>query len=166
MSDSSIKLMMPVNSKQLSSGALQWSLWGIGCKCAPTMLINRYLSAFERDLDLKNRIIIGWVRQLESFLRFMHTFFSFLKKLVFKNYKVTPKLRKLLQDMNYLHKRKSWSFSKQNLFFNFSSFKHQTFCQTFCQKASTTEAEAEGKKASAFGWSFGLRSTPDKKHYV
>ena len=76
---------------------------------------------------------------------------------------VTPKFRKLLKDINYSNeKKKSQSFSKQNFFLDFSSFKHQTFCQTFCQKASATEAEAEGKKASAFGRSFGLRSTPVK----
>ena len=46
-------------------------------------------------------------------------------------------------------------------FFFFENFKLQTFCQTFCLKASATEAEAEGKKASAFGRSFGLRCTPE-----
>ena len=43
----------------------------------------------------------------------------------------------------------------------FTFFENETFCLTFCQKASAAEAEAEGKKASAFGRSFGLRSTPD-----
>ena len=38
---------------------------------------------------------------------------------------------------------------------------NETFCPTFCQKASAAEAEAEGKKASAFGRLFGLRSTPE-----
>ena len=40
-------------------------------------------------------------------------------------------------------------------------FEDQTFCQTFSPKASATEAEAEGKRASAFGRSFGLRSPPE-----
>ena len=65
---------IPVKSKQLSSGAVQWSLRGIACKCALTILIHRYLSSFCRDLNFENRTIFGWVRQLESFSKFMHIF--------------------------------------------------------------------------------------------
>ena len=73
------------------------------------------------------------------------------------------KFGKLRQDNSfYTNKDKSTliEFWKKH---HTSLLKNETFCQTFCQKASATEAEAEaeGKKAAAFGQSFGLQSTPD-----
>ena len=131
-------------------------------------------------MNLKNRTIFGWVRQLESFSRFMHTFFlswkgSFLKifsssdeiaaygtlnffYLQAENYRGIPKFRKLLKHMNYSHEKKnSQSFSEQNLFLIFHLSNIKPSAKPSAKKLLPPKQKQKEKKllpsaeASAFG---------------
>ena len=117
-------------------------------------------------MNFKNRTIFGWVSQLDLFYQdsciYIFLFFELIRNPVLSK-KFCLKIQRLPEAQkthkiwidNFTIFFIAFKFQYLNIFSTFC----ETFCQTFCQKASATEAEAEGKKASAFGRSFGLRST-------